>query len=90
MTRGRPESAPPPVHTDAAHQEISAELVRLTLGGRGADRIELVDVTWRGLQAFRRFDQAMRGIGFVIHDYQATFLGHALAAYDNNDKETKP
>jgi hypothetical protein len=89
MTRPRPGSAPPPTHTDTAHKEISAELVRLTIGGRGADRPELVDVTWRGLRAYQRFDQAMRGIGFVLQDFQAAFLGRLLAANDN-ERESKP
>lgn len=42
MTRRRPPAAPEPVHSDAFHVAISHELVRLSLGGRGDRRPELL------------------------------------------------
>lgn len=41
MTARRPEDAPAPVHSDAAHRAITAELVRCTLGRPGPQRPEL-------------------------------------------------
>lgn len=42
MTRRRPTGAPEPVHSDAFHVAITCELVRLSLGGRGDRRPELL------------------------------------------------
>lgn len=54
-------TAPTPTHSDAAHRAIEAELVRLTLGGRGPRRPELrVDLLGKVYQAARMVADHMR------------------------------
>lgn len=77
MTRPRPSSAPPPTHSDAARRTITSELVRLTIGGRGPERPELVDVAWRGLQAYRAYDAATR-FGVELDEWQKALVGRLL------------
>jgi hypothetical protein len=68
----RPSSAPPPRHSDAAHDAITGELLRVSLGGR-PEREEL-------LMPGARFTAAAKRLGIALTTWQERLLQAVLDA----------